>query len=338
MCRLPRLPRVRNGFPKLPLARPRPSIRWPFLSSLLLWSFVTVVHPLEAQDLAPRAYLITPVHSNAVTLTSSFSTGNVQLAGAVPITGATATEGVSIFNFSHSMRFFGRTANFLAVLPYAVGTFRGTVVETPTMAYRSGLLDSEFRFSVNLKGGPAMDLREFSKWHQKTLVGVSLKMVAPTGQYDPTRLINYSANRWAFKPEIGVSQRWGHWVLDSYGAVWFFTTNQEFFSYNQFNPGLVVQKQSPMGAFEGHLSYDVRSRLWASLDGNFWFAGATSLNGVSNPGTSNRNSRLGATFSIPVSKHQSLKFSYSNGAYIKYGGNFQNVSLAWQYSWIGRPD
>jgi hypothetical protein len=40
---------------------------------------------------------------------------------------------------------------------------------------------------------------------------------------------------------------------------------------------------------------------------------------------------------MPISKHQSLKFSYNNGAYINYGGNFQNVSVAWQYSWIGWP-
>jgi hypothetical protein len=219
-----------------------------------------------------------------------------------------------------------------------VGNFEGTVVDAPTKAYRSGLLDSAFRFSVNLKGGPAMDLEEFRKWQQKTLVGVSIKVVAPTGQYDPTKLINYGANRWAFKPELGVSQRWGHWVLDTYGAAWFFTTNNEFFSRNQYNPGVSTQSQSPIGAFEGHLSYDVKPRLWASLDGNFWFGGTTSLSGVANPNTALKNSRIGGTVSLPVSKHQSVKFSYNNGAYIRYGGNFQNVSVAWQYSWLGRPN
>jgi hypothetical protein len=307
----------------------------------LVFSGVIVLYPfhaLHAQDLAPRAYLITPTHANAVTLTYALFSGNLNFDGAVPITGATARVSVSLFNYSHSLRFFGRTANFLAVLPYGVGNFEGTVVDAPAKAYRSGLLDSAFRFSVNLKGGPAMDLEEFSKWQQKTLVGVSIKVVAPTGQYDPTKLINYGANRWAFKPEIGVSQRWGHWVLDTYGAAWFFTTNNEFFSRNQYNPGVSTQSQSPIGAFEGHLSYDVKPRLWASLDGNFWFGGTTSLSGVANPKTSLTNSRIGGTVSLPVSKHQSVKFSYNNGAYIKYGGNFQNVSVAWQYSWLGRPN
>lgn len=305
-----------------------------FLFVISLCSF----DALHGQDLAPRAYLITPVHSNAVTLTYTFYTGNINFDGAVPITGATARVNVSLFNYSHSLRFFGRTANFLAMLPYGVGTFKGTVVEAPVHSYRSGLLDSAFRFSVNLNGGPAMDVRDFSKWQQTTLVGVSLKVVAPTGQYDPTKLINYGSNRWAFKPELGLSQRWNHWILDTYGAVWFFTTNHEFFSHNQYNPYVTAQSENPVGAFEGHLSYDVKPRLWASLDGNCWFGGKTSMNGVVNPQTYLTNSRIGSTVSIPVSKHQSVKFSYNNGAYIRYGGNYQNVSVAWQYSWLGRPN
>lgn len=180
---------------------------------LLLVAFTSVLGC--TQDLAPRAYLITPVHTNAVTLTYSFFSGNVLCDGEIPITGATARTNVPGLSLTHSMHFLGRSANFTATLPYGVGNFRGTVVGAETKAYRSGLLDSGFRLSVNVKGGPAMDVPEFLKWRQKTLVGVSLKVVPPSGQYDPTKLINYGANRWAFKPEIGLSRRWGHWVLDS---------------------------------------------------------------------------------------------------------------------------
>ncbi len=291
----------------------------------------------RAQDLAPRAYLITPVHSNAVTLTYSFFDGNLLFEGTVPITGATARVHVAIFNYSRSLNFFGRTANFTASLPYGVGNFRGIVVDAETLAYRSGLLPATFRFSVNLIGGRAMNVAEFMKWRQKTILGISFRLVPETGQYDTTKLINFGTNRWAFKPELGYSQRWGHWILDAYGGVWLYTTNSEFFSHNQFFPGTNTQTQSPIGSFEGHLSYDFKPRLWVSLDANYWFGGTTSLNGVENPGTLQRNSRLGGTASIPLSKHQSIKFSYSNGAYIKYGGSSQNVSLAWQYSWLGRP-
>lgn len=308
------------------------------LAACLLASLLFSLQGLYAQDLAPRAYIITPIHTNAITISYSFFDGSLLFDGTVPITGATARANVSIFSFTHSMRFFGRTANFTASLPYGVGNFRGKVIEAETTAYRSGLLDSSFRFSVNLVGGAAMDAREYSKWQQKTILGVSLRVVTPTGQYDPTKLINYGANRWAFKPEVGLSRRWGHWVVDTYGAVWFYTMNREFFSRNQFSPGINTQAQNPIGAFEGHLSYDVKPRLWASLDGNYWFGGVTRLNGISNPGTAQKNSRIGATVSIPITKHQSIKCSYNNGAYIRYGGNFQNLSVGWQYTWLGRPN
>jgi Putative MetA-pathway of phenol degradation len=292
----------------------------------------------SAQDLAPRAYVITPIHSNAVVVTYSYFDGDLIFDNSTPITGATARISVPIFSVYHSFNLVGRTASFTASLPYGVGNVRGTVMDTETKAYRSGLFDTAFRFSMNLMGGAAMDVQDFRKWRQKTIIGASLRLVTPTGQYDPTKLINYGANRWGFKPEVGVSRRWGHWVLDGYAAVWFFTTNHEFFSHNQFSPGTNVQKQQSMGAFEGHLSYDVRPRLWASFDGNFWVGGRTTLNGVESPNSLQKNSRIGGTVSIPMSKHQALKFSYNRGAYIRYGGNLNNVSAGWQYSWQGRPN
>ena len=241
-------------------------------------------------------------------------------------------------NAYHSFNLFGHTASFLVSLPYGVGNFHGHVADAETLAYRSGLLPVTFRLSVNLIGGRSMSLDQFREWRQKSILGVSLKLVPATGQYDPTKLINYGTNRWALKPELGYSRRWGHWILDAYGGAWFFTTNPEFFSHNQFSPGTNTQSESPVGAFEVHVSYDFKPRLWVSLDANYWFGGTTTLNGVSNPGTFQRNSRVGLTASFPVTTHQSLKLNYSDGAYILYGGNYHNVSVGWQYSWFGRPN
>jgi hypothetical protein len=61
------------------------------------------------------------------------------------------------------------------------------------------------------------------------------------------------------------------------------------------------------------------------------------LNGVSHPGTRQTSSRIGGTAAFPLSKHQTIKMSYSNGTYVRFGGNYQNVSVAWQYSWLGWP-
>jgi len=314
-------------------SRMRNLLRLGLATALTLCSLGT----LCAQDLAPRAYVITPTHTNAVTVAWSFYDGTINFNGALPVNGATGTYSIPSVSLYHSFALFGRSANVVASLPYAFGHFRGTVAGAEAELYRPGLADSVYRFSVNLMGAPALSLRDFGKWKQKVLLGASLKVIAPTGQYDPTKLINWGTNRWSFKPELGYSQRWGKWVLDGYAGVWFFTTNPDFFSRNKFLPGTHSQSQKPIGALEGHLSYDFKSRLWVSLDGNFWFGGKTSIDGVENSATYETNSRLGGTASVPITGHQSLKFSYSNGTYIRYGGNYQNVSLAWQYSWFGKP-
>jgi hypothetical protein len=293
---------------------------------------------LFGQDLVPRAYVITPTHSNAIVLTSSFFDGDIIFEGAVPITDSSGRIYISALSVYHALNFFGRSANATASVPYAVGNFRAKVADAERNAYRSGLVDMIFRFSVNLKGGPALSPPRFRAWKQKTLIGASLKVVAPTGQYDPAKLINPGGNRWVFKPEVGLSRRWGHWIVDAYGGAVFFTANHGFFSQNQFSAGTNTQTQKPVGAFEGHLSYDVRPRLWASLDSNFWHGGTASINGIENRVSLQSNSRIGGTASVPVSVHQSLKFSYSRGAYVRYGGNFQNVSIGWQYSWLGKPE
>ena len=207
---------------------------------------------------------------------------------------------------------------------------------TNRSAYRSGLLDFSARFSVNLLGGPAMQPREFAKWKQKTILGVSLKVIAPTGQYDPTKLVNWGIHRWAFKPELGYSRRWGDWIVDGYAGAWLYTTNPASYDVPVPQP----QTESPVGSLEGHLSYDIKKfkgRAWTSLDGNFWWGGTTALNGVPNPNTRETASRLGGTVALPFTKHQSLKIGYSNGTYIRFGGNYQNLQVAWQYSWIGWP-
>ena len=310
------------------------------LASKLAWLMAVVACSLQllcAQDLAPRAYNLTPLHANAVTVTYGFYDGALLFNGVVPVNHATGKYNVPVLSYYHSFKMFGHFANITASLPYAAGHFNGDFEKVPEGIYRSGLLDSTYRLAVNLKGGPPLEASEFHKWHQKTLIGVSLKVVAPTGQYDQTKLINWGANRWAFRPELGYSERWGKVVLDAYAGVWFYTTNPNYFDHNSFVPGTQEQSEKPIGAFEGHLSYDWKLRTWVSLDGNFWFGGVTSLNGIANQETRQTGSRIGVTGSVKLDKHQSLKLSYSAGAYERFGGDYQSVSFAWQYSWVGRP-
>jgi len=105
---------------------------------LLLAALVALTAlPLCAQDLSPRAYIITPVGFNAITLTWSYFNGGVNFNGAVPITGATGIYNISSFTYYRSLSFFGRSANVAASLPYGVGNFQGNLEQEHRSVYRS---------------------------------------------------------------------------------------------------------------------------------------------------------------------------------------------------------
>jgi hypothetical protein len=81
----------------------------------------------RAQDLTPRAYVVVPIHSNAIILTYSFEDGAILLNPTLPITGSHGKVSFPIFAYFHTFSFFGRSASITAAVPYAVGHFQGDV-------------------------------------------------------------------------------------------------------------------------------------------------------------------------------------------------------------------
>jgi hypothetical protein len=282
-----------------------------------------------AQDLAPRAYFITPVGSNAITLGYSFNDGMAFVDPTLPVQNLHVQFQTQTAGYYNSFALLGRSANVTVVLPYVTATLTGTVAGDNSQIHRSGLADGRVPFAINLRGGPALSPKEYLSWHEKNTIGVSLTAIVPTGQYDSARLVNNGANRWGLKPEVGFSNRWGRWMLDVYAGVWFFSANHDFY------PGGRVRTEAPIASAEAHFGRYVTPRLWASLDANFWNGGQSKINGISNQDYE-RNSRIGASISIPMGRHQAVKFSYSRGAYVQIGGDYSTVATAWQYSWVGK--
>jgi hypothetical protein len=179
--------------------------------------------------------------------------------------------------------------------------------------------------SVLLFGAPAVTMQEFAKEKPKTVLGTSLTIIAPTGQNFPDKLINVGARRWAFKPELALSQPLSkRWLLDLYAGVWFYTTNNSFF------PGNTIRTQNPIGTFQGHISYNISTIAWAAFDVTYYGGGSTTQNGVQKNDEIS-NVRYGGTLSLPTGKRSSLKIAFSDGAYILYGANFFTVSIGWAY-------
>ena len=287
--------------------------------------------PLSAQDLDPRAYAKVPVNSTFLVTGFALSHGGVVSDPTLPVTDINATVETPSLGIARSFSLFGKTAQAFGAVPYSWAQVSGKLLGDARSITRAGLSDMRFRLSVLVRGAPAATVAEIAKAPRRTILGTSLTVAAPTGQFFPDRLINLGANRWAFKPEFAVSHPMRQkWLLDAYVGLWLFTANQSFY------PGTFLRTQAPMGTLQAHLSYTFRRQLWAAFDATFYTGGQTTVQGVDNNDRAS-NSRVGATLALPVGRRHSVKLAVSRGAIIRFGANFTTLSIGWQTGWVPRP-
>ncbi|MBP0633531.1 transporter [Cupriavidus sp. AcVe19-1a] len=220
----------------------------------------------------------------------------------------------------------GRTASIGLFMPVASGDVSGNVFDAPNAVYRAGIGDARIRLAVNFLGGPALKPVDFLSKAPTTMLGGSITVVAPTGQYNANRLINIGANRWAIKPEIGLSQPLGNWFAEVSAGVWLFGENPAFLGDNR-------RRQSPLGVLQLHGGYQFRPALWIAADAGFYTGGNTSVNGINNADRQ-QNSRYGITLSVPIASGWSAKLGASKGLITRAGGNYKALTLALQYQWF----
>jgi hypothetical protein len=279
-----------------------------------------------AQELEPRAYSPAPVGLNFLLFAGSRSTGDILPDPSVPIENIEATIDAGVAGYGRTFALWGQSASFGVALPYVWGDVSGDVGEERRRVKREGLGDTRLRLAVNLIGGPALTPKEFAKRTPTTTLGARLVVIAPTGEYFPDKLINIGTNRWAFKPELGLSIPFKRWMFDVYGGAWFFTDNDDFF-------GGVRRSQDPITTLQGHVSYTIHPRLWLAVDSTYYFGGQSTVNGVQKADRK-ENSRLGVTLSLPMGAAQSLKVSWSEGASTRTGNDFSTWGIGWQYAWF----
>ena len=295
-----------------------------------LWSlaiaalFVSWVPCASAQELEPKAYSASPVGATFLVAALSRSTGSVVFDPTLPISDVSAGINGTVIGVGQTFGLFGKLALFSAAVPFGWGEVSGQVFEEARSVTRSGFADTRVKLSMNLRGNDAMRAGEFVKAPRTTIIGTSITVAAPTGEYDRTKLINLGNHRWAFKPEVGIAIPKGRWDFDAYFGVWLFTTNRDYF------PGDRVRTQDPLVALQGHVSYTFKPRLWLAVNGT-WYRGGAAQVDEGDPVGSVNNSRVGATLSIPATRRQSLKISYSSGMTVRAGTDFRTVAVAYQF-------
>ena len=283
----------------------------------------------SAQEMEPRTFSPSPVGTNFVVFAVNHATGSVLVDPSLPVTDIHASNTVNVLGLGHVFDLFGRQALITGVLPYANADVTGNVGGNAREVQRSGLADAQAKLSVLLLGGKALTPGEFAQAHHGMVIGVSVGVMAPTGQYYPQYLINLGTNRWATRLEGGISIPRGRWMFEGSAGVGLYGDNDLFY------PGERHKSQQSIKGLQGHVSYTFRPRMWVAFDGTWYTGGRVDLDGVRGADFQ-RNSRLGATFALPLTRRQSLKFAYSTGATTRLGGDFDTFSVAYQMVWFGK--
>jgi hypothetical protein len=213
-----------------------------------------------------------PASLNIAALGYGYSFGNVLLDPSLPIEDATAKVHSFIGAYVRTFSFFGMSAKADVIVPFAIGDWEGKLAGQDTSRSATGFGDPAIRLSVNFVGAPALQMPRFMTYRQRTIVGASLRVIAPLGQYDNTKLINLGTNRWTFVPRIGVSRRLEHWNLEAIASAWLFTTNPDM-------QGRSLE-QDPLWTIQGSVAYLFEGGAWLAVDAGWGSGGRASVNGV----------------------------------------------------------
>jgi hypothetical protein len=282
---------------------------------------------VRAQSIEPRSYSNAPVGVNFLIGAYAYTRGGISTDTSLPITDPELATSSAVVGYARVLDLWGTSGKFDVIVPYTWLSGSAIYQGDPVQREVNGFGDPLLRLSVNFYGAPALTLPEFRSYEQDLIVGASLQVSVPAGQYDDTKLVNLGTHRWFFKPEIGVSKALGPWTLEGQAAVTLFTTNNDFFNGNK-------RSQDPLYSLQAHAIYNSRSGNWYSLDVTYFAGGRTTLNGALQSDLQ-QNWRIGATAAFPVDVNNSIKLYASRGVSARTGNSFDLLGIAWQYRWGG---
>lgn len=301
-----------------------PHRRTPCLFALLgpLLAAATASH---AQEIEPRAYSNAPIGVNFLIGGYVYTQGSLPTDPSIPLTNSHLSTSSAVFGYGHVFELLGQSARISVATAYAGLGGSAVFAGQPIQRSVQGLSDTSVKVSTNLHGAPAMNLKEFMSYQQDLILGASLTVIMPTGQYDSSRVVNIGSNRWSFRPELGASKAFGPLTIELSAGPVFFTDNRNFLNGH-------ARSQAPIASGQVHAIYDFGAGIWAALNAQYFTGGSTAVDGQGNDDLQS-NWRLGATLALPLNANFSLKLAASKGVSARTGNNYDLVGAFVQYRW-----
>ena len=279
----------------------------------------------HAQELEPRAYSNLPMGLNFLAAGYAHSQGGLSTDPSLPLTDAHLKIDTGVVAYVRGIDVWGNSGKFDVIAPYSHLSGTALVAGQPRERVVSGAGDPRFRLSVNFYGAPALTLNEYRSYRPDLVIGASVQVTPPWGQYDPSRAVNLGTHRWSIKPDIGFSKAFAPFTVDLTAGVTLFSRNDDYF-------GGQVLDQAPLYSAQVNLSHDFGRGIWAALGATFYRGGRTTVDDAAKDNALS-NSRLGLTVAVPIDRYCAIKFNASSGISTRTGTNFDTVGAVLQYRW-----
>ena len=286
---------------------------------------ISTVYNANCQELEPRALTNLPVKTNFFAAGYAYADGNILMDPTLPIDDFNGKINTMVIAYVRAVNIFGKSGKIDLVLPFATGDWKGVFEGEEFEDHSTGFGDIRLRATVNFTGAPSFKQSEFSDYKQKTVSGLSVQLIMPTGNYNPEQLPNLGSNRWTIRTNYGISRTYTHWILEAYAGVWLFSDNKEFLNEHTLS-------QSPLWVAKGHLTRLFKKSRWLALDCGYGYGAETYIDDVKRDAVIS-GMRLGLTFSLPLNDRHSLKFTATSGFRFQQGGDFDAIGVFYQYRW-----
>ncbi len=277
------------------------------VQSLLLIS-LTVPGVSSAADDGPRMYWNGPVDFNVLQLYTMYIQGNsISSNNQIYNPDLDVDMELMILEYDRFYDLAGDTFLFTAMLS------AGHIAAEELNQYKqssNGFGDLYIQGVYNIYGAPALSMEEFADYKQDTMVSLLLGVSLPTGSYDGDRLLNMGQNRWGLRTGVSFVQSLGEWIpgeittLEILPSAWFYTDNDDFIGNTELS-------QDTLYMLEAHLTRDITTRTYVSLDYALQSGGETSINGVKQDDDMSVDS-LGVSLGYMLNEQSMLTLRYSS--------------------------
>lgn len=278
------------------------------LIPLLLLMSIIVPGISSAADDGPRMYWNGPVDLNILQLYTMYIQGNsISSNNQLYNPDFDVDMELMILEYDRIYDLAGDTFLFTAMLS------AGHISAEELNQYKqstSGFGDLTIQGVYNIYGAPALSMDEFADYQQDTMVSLLLGVSLPTGSYNDDRLLNMGQNRWGLRTGVSFIQSLGEWLpgerttLEILPSAWFYSDNDDFIGNTRLS-------QDTLYMLEAHLTRDITTRTFVSLDYALQSGGETSIDGVKQNDDMSVDS-LGVSLGYQLNEQSMLTLRYSS--------------------------